>query len=99
MQLFGVALMISSAKLLHMHPVLNIQHMELPELSCYVQSTGLVNCYKALNLSVKSQSKGTHSATGSKGKQQPPVTQSISDSHDPCLCVVGDTCFLLLSKR
>ena len=40
----------------------------------------------------KSQSKGTRSATGSKGKQQPPVTPSISDSHDPCLCVTGDTC-------
>ena len=39
-----------------------------------------------------SQSKGTRSATGSKRKPQPPLTPSISDSHDPCLCVVGDTC-------
>ena len=41
---------------------------------------------------LKSQSKGNHSATSSKGKQQPPVTPSTSDSHDPCLCAVGGTC-------
>ena len=41
---------------------------------------------------LKSQSKGNRPATSSRGKQQPPVTPSTSDSHDPCLCAVEGTC-------
>ena len=41
---------------------------------------------------LKSQSKGNCSATSSKGKQQPPVTPSTGDSHNPCLCAVGGMC-------
>ena len=41
---------------------------------------------------LRSQFKGNCSATSSKGKQQPPVTPSTSDSHDPCLCAIGGMC-------
>ena len=41
---------------------------------------------------LKSQPKGNNSAAISKGKQQPPVTPSTSDSHAPCLCAVGGMC-------
>ena len=58
-RLFGVALMINNVKLLHMPPVLDIQHVVLPELSFYVQTTGLANCYKALNLSLNFSLSGT----------------------------------------
>ena len=70
-QLFSVVLMISDAKSLLMPPVLDVQHVVLPELSSYVQTTGLANCYKALNLSLNLSLRETVLLLVPKGSSNP----------------------------
>ena len=66
-----LALMISNVKPLHMPPVLDIQHVVPPELSSYVQITGLVKCYKALNLSLNLSLRGTALLLVPEGNNNP----------------------------
>ena len=88
-QLFSIALMISNVKPLHMPPVLDIQHVVLLELSFFVQTTGLANCYKALNLSLDLSLRGTVLLLVPKGNNNTlnPVTLMIPASVQLEACV------------